>query len=272
MYSVALLDIEGTTTPISFVHDVLFPYIKTHVQEYVQSNWGSSELQAHVSAIRADTAVAPLASTEGVVEVPLASDAAHIQQKLVENVLWQMKHDFKTKGLKGLQGLMWKDAYEAGLVKGLVYDDVLEAFEWWKQTGVSMYIYSSGSVPAQKLLFGYSTKGDLLPYLSGHFDTTIGPKVEASSYTAIAQAIGKPEHEILFVTDNVKGNFFFLLPSLLMSDRKKSTEARAAKLSNFQVAVTDRPGNAPLSEQDRHGICIKKKYVFFSYDFLVVVL
>ncbi|RUS18989.1 HAD-like domain-containing protein [Endogone sp. FLAS-F59071] len=115
-----------------------------------------------------------------------------------------------------------------------VYDDVVPALNRWRDTGAKIYIYSSGSVPAQKLLFGYSDKGDLLQYFSGYYDTAVGLKIESQSYRNIAKDIGKESDPstILFVSDNVK-------------------ETTAAQQAGFLVAVSDRPGNTPLTEEDR---------------------
>jgi enolase-phosphatase E1 len=112
-----------------------------------------------------------------------------------------MDRDKKSPGLKALQGLVWQDGYKSGELRGQVYSDVLPAFERWRRRGLGIYIYSSGSVLAQQLLFGSTNAGDLTPFLSGYFDTAIGPKVSAESYGVIAQGIHIPPPQILFVSD-----------------------------------------------------------------------
>ncbi|KAI8425087.1 hypothetical protein MSG28_006947 [Choristoneura fumiferana] len=124
---------------------------------------------------------------------------------LVSSVKWLMSSDRKAGALKQLQGLIWKQGYDNGDIKGHVYDDVAAALEQWRSTeGQKVYIYSSGSVQAQKLLFGQSLAGDLLPRIDGHFDTAVGAKQEAASYTAIVEKLDAKPEEIFFLTDIVK--------------------------------------------------------------------
>lgn len=168
-----LLDIEGTTSSIAFVAEVLFPYAANHLARYVDTN---SEDVASILA-----------------EVP--------GEDKVATLLDWIGEDRKATPLKTLQGLIWAQGYADGTLKGHVYPDTPEALRRWYTAGVAIYIYSSGSIAAQKLIFGHSIEGDLTPMLSGYFDTTNGPKREAESYTKIAAAIGcDPEH-ILFVSD-----------------------------------------------------------------------
>uniref|UniRef100_A0A8C2TEC6 Enolase-phosphatase 1 n=1 Tax=Coturnix japonica TaxID=93934 RepID=A0A8C2TEC6_COTJA len=141
---------------------------------------------------------------------------------VVDNVHWQMALDRKTTALKQLQGHMWRAAYATGLVKGEIFEDVVPAIRKWREAGMKVYIYSSGSVEAQKLLFGYSTEGDILELFDGHFDTKIGPKVESESYRRIAASIGCDTNNILFLTDVPR-------------------EANAAEEADTHVAVVIRP-------------------------------
>ncbi|MFZ5747458.1 MAG: acireductone synthase [Pseudomonadota bacterium] len=168
-----LLDIEGTTSSIAFVADVLFPYARKHLVEF---------LSAHAEK------VAPVLA-----EVPGDDRLA--------TLLGWMDADAKVTPLKTLQGMIWQAGYADGTIQGHVYPDTPDALRRWQAMGVPVYIYSSGSVPAQKLLFGHSVAGDLTPLLSGYFDTTTGPKREAASYAAIAQAIGLAPQRLLFVSD-----------------------------------------------------------------------
>ncbi|XP_075785590.1 enolase-phosphatase E1 isoform X2 [Pelodiscus sinensis] len=156
-----LLDIEGTTTPISYVQDTLFPYIKHNVKEYLRAHWEEEECQQDVSLLRKQAEED--SSLDGIVPIPLETgngedEVEQVIQAVVDNVHWQMSHDRKTTALKQLQGHIWRAAYTTGRMKGEVFEDVVPAIKKWKEAGMKVYIYSSGSVEAQKLLFGYSTE------------------------------------------------------------------------------------------------------------------
>ncbi|GCB60158.1 hypothetical protein scyTo_0011080, partial [Scyliorhinus torazame] len=231
---VFLLDIEGTTTPISFVKDVLFPYIQENVNGYLHSHWHEEGCQEDVELLRKQAKDDK--QLDGAVLIPEWCSGENADKKqaiktVIDHILWQMSQDMKTTALKQLQGHMWKEAYVRGEVKGEVYKDVAPAIKEWRKAGKKVYIYSSGSVEAQKLLFGYSVEGDLLELFDGHFDTKIGSKVEMESYRRIAQDIGCSTDNILFLTDVTK-------------------EARAAEQAGVQVSLVVRPGNAELTEQE----------------------
>ena len=242
-----VLDIEGTTTPISFVKDILFPYAADKVAPFLAANWESALVQGDVALLREQAAKdkadpALLASLPGFVDVsaPPAGGApgtpAHTAaciEALVANVHWQISHNRKTSGLKALQGHIWKAGYESGELKGQMYPDVVPAFEAWRSTGTPIFIYSSGSRQAQRLIFGHSEAGDLRKYISGYFDTNIGPKVEASSYRQILETVGVEDPgSVLFATD-------------------LETEALAASGAGMDAVLLLRSGNAPPSPN--HG-------------------
>ncbi|KAH8548189.1 2,3-diketo-5-methylthio-1-phosphopentane phosphatase [Umbelopsis sp. PMI_123] len=233
-YNTVILDIEGTTTPITFVKDVMFPYVTTGLTKFLIENWGSSELNDQIELLRQQAEQDVKAGINQAVLIPqeTSTNADQVRAAVERTIEWQMQEDRKIGALKSFQGYMWKEGFESGELRGQVYDDVVPAFDRWKEQGCKIYIYSSGSVPAQKLLFGYSEKGDLLHYFSGHFDTSIGLKVESTSYDAIAKAIQANPSDILFVSDNVK-------------------EIIAAEKAGFQVVLSDRPDITPLTEQDR---------------------
>uniref|UniRef100_A0A8C5MF54 Enolase-phosphatase 1 n=1 Tax=Leptobrachium leishanense TaxID=445787 RepID=A0A8C5MF54_9ANUR len=207
-----LLDIEGTTSPITFVKDVLFPYVKDNVKGYLSKHWKEQPCQEDVAELRKQADADSLLS--GFVPIPCTSecniDLDAVIQAVVDNVHWQMSHDRKTTALKQLQGHIWKSAYATGQMKGKVYEDVVPAIQKWREAGIKVYIYSSGSIEAQKLLFGYSTEGDLLTLFDGHFDTTIGHKGESESYINIAKSIGCSSENILFLTDVTKVGWILL--------------------------------------------------------------
>jgi enolase-phosphatase E1 len=173
-----LMDIEGTTTRMQFVHEVLFPYAQRKLPEYLRQPL-TDEAQQLLNAVKS--------------EMP--------EQSVEDTLLNWMQKDIKHPLLKTLQGWLWKAGYLNGELQGHVYDDVLSAFQRWTQMGLTLGIYSSGSVLAQQLLFGYSIAGDLRSYLTYHFDTTVGSKRQAASYHAIAKAVDLPAEHILFLSD-----------------------------------------------------------------------
>ena len=180
-------DIEGTTSAVSFVFDVLFPYAAKHLPDFVRQNAERADVAEQLDAVRRDSN-APQADVERVVEILLS---------------W-IEEDRKATPLKALQGMVWAQGYHAGQLKGHVYPDAVEALQRWHAAGYQLFVYSSGSIQAQKLIFGCSEAGDLTPLFSGYFDTTSGPKREAQSYTNIQQAIGVEPAEILFLSDIVE--------------------------------------------------------------------
>lgn len=182
-----LLDIEGTTTDINFVHQVLFPYSAERLAQYVKDHANSCEVQECLDQVK----ITVLDETSKTI----SDDAA------VEILLHWIQTDRKHGALKTLQGLIWDIGFKQGHYQGHVYPDVPVALERWKQQGLGLGIYSSGSVQAQKLLFGHSIAGDLTPYFSHYFDTQVGGKKEATSYANIAQALQIPPSEILFLSD-----------------------------------------------------------------------
>ncbi|KAJ2784773.1 enolase-phosphatase E1 [Coemansia javaensis] len=229
-YDAVLLDIEGTTTPISFVHDELFPYVARSVAEFLEARWGEPEVQAHVRAIAEQANKDVAAGIADAVAVDLAADSAEeARRKVLANIEWQMKADRKIGALKDLQGYMWKFGFEGGELRGAMYPDAVAAMKRWAGAGRKVYIYSSGSVEAQKLIFGYTTHGSLLGLISGYYDTKVGAKIDASSYAAIAADIGLAPGRVLFVSDNVN-------------------EIRAADEAGMQTVVSVRPGNTPIGE------------------------
>lgn len=182
-----LLDIEGTTTSIEFVHEVLFPYARDSLPTFVRDHREEPPIAEILQAAR-EEACLPDSSTEVVIDQLLA---------------W-IDEDRKVGALKALQGHIWKSGYENADFTGHVYEDTPIYLRAWKQAGIRLYIYSSGSVQAQKLLFGFSDAGDLCPLLSGYFDTEVGPKRDQSSYKNITRSIALPTEDILFLSDVVE--------------------------------------------------------------------
>ena len=174
-----LLDIEGTTTPIRYVHGVLFPYARARLAELVRARADEPEV-AH--ALAEVERLAPGGD-------PVAA------------LLGWMDADAKVTPLKILQGILWRDGYRAGELRGEMYPDVPPCLRRWAAAGVRLFVYSSGSEEAQRLIFGHSGAGDLAALFGGFFDTRVGPKREPESYRAIARAVSLPPGEVLFLSD-----------------------------------------------------------------------
>jgi enolase-phosphatase E1 len=178
MIRAVLTDIEGTTTPIAFVHDVLFPYARAHLRPFLAAHAADPE----VAAILADVARAQPGPPQ-------------------TTLLAWMDQDAKVTPLKTLQGLIWRQGYQSGAIRGALYPDVPPQLATWSRDDVALHVYSSGSEEAQRLLFGFSDAGDLCPLFGGFFDTRVGAKREADSYRRIIQAIGCEAAAVLFLSD-----------------------------------------------------------------------
>ncbi len=190
MIEYILLDVEGTTTDIDFVHKTLFPYSEKHLEFFVKNHLEDAEVQECLVSVQ---------------ETVKSEEDREIMPEEAIDVLKQwIDEDRKHTALKTLQGLIWKEGFEKGEFQAHVYDDVPEMFRHWRDQKVRMGIYSSGSVQAQQLLFRYSVHGDLRHFLSHYFDTNIGGKKEPGSYKAIAERIKLPPEKILFVSDSVE--------------------------------------------------------------------
>jgi enolase-phosphatase E1 len=183
MIRAIVTDIEGTTTSISFVKDVLFPYARTHIAEFVYQHQHEAEITALLQDVR-DTV------------------AAHLTvDQIIEQLIAWIDEDKKITTLKALQGLIWQEGYYRGAFTGHIYPDVIDNLRAWKANSIDLYVYSSGSVQAQKLLFGHTEHGDITPLFSGYFDTHIGAKQDTAAYSKIAQHIACPPAHILFLSD-----------------------------------------------------------------------
>jgi enolase-phosphatase E1 len=186
MIRAIVTDIEGTTGSIAFVHEVLFPYARRQLGDFVRQHHQQAEVARQLEATR-EEAAEPDADIE----------------RLIAILEGWIQEDRKATPLKALQGMVWEAGYQAGDFTGHVYPDAAEALRRWQASGLALYVYSSGSIQAQRLLFGHSDLGDLTPLFAGYFDTTTGPKREAASYARIVEAIGHAPAEILFLSDVV---------------------------------------------------------------------
>lgn len=182
-----LTDVEGTTTSISFVHETLFPYAYENLKRFVAANINKSDVQDVLKQTK---------------KTALEEDKKEFNDdEACDLLLHWIKTDRKHAALKNLQGLIWEEGYASGEIKGHVYKDVPEALKTWKDAGLTLGVYSSGSVKAQHLIFEFSTEGNLRPYFSNHFDTAVGHKRETASYLNIANLLTLDPSEILFLSD-----------------------------------------------------------------------
>jgi enolase-phosphatase E1 len=223
--SVVLLDIEGTTTPIDFVYQTLFPYARQRVADYVQTNGHVPEVQADIARLEAEWGW----------ENPSAPglprwNTEQRMQSATTYLLWLMDQDRKSPALKSVQGKIWQAGYESGEIQGQVFEDVPRFLREWQSQGRRTFIFSSGSILAQQLLFRHSEHGDLTSLIAGYFDTTTGSKQAPQSYEAIIKAINAPPAAICFVSD---------VPA----------ELAAAEIAGIRPLLSVRPGNAPVSSE-----------------------
>jgi len=216
-----LLDVEGTTSSIAFVYDVLFPFARDRVGDFIAAHSDDGAVRALCPAILAEAGD------------PLEADAPHDPVRAAAAALELMRRDAKFGPLKDLQGRIWRSGFESGQLVAHVFDDVPAALELWSGSGLDVRIYSSGSIEAQKLFFAHTAHGDLTPHLRGHYDTSTGPKREPASYGTIADDMGCDPRQILFVSD-------------------VGEELDAARRAGMQTALADRPGNRPATSVFDH--------------------
>jgi len=197
-----LLDIEGTTTPIDFVFRTLFPYARHRLEQFLSGHGNEPSIREDIAALRmqhrADTSekLNPPPWTDDSPSAELASAAAY--------GVWLIDRDSKCSALKSLQGKIWQEGYRTGDLRGEVYPDVPGTLARWSRQGKIICIFSSGSVLAQKLLFGSTAAGDLTGFLRAYFDTTTGPKNAPGSYLRIAETLALAAPNILFISDVAK--------------------------------------------------------------------
>jgi len=177
-------DIEGTTSSLSFVKDVLFPYARAHLATFVRDHAQDAGVALQLDAVRRE-----------------ADDPSMSQDTVIDQLIAWIDQDRKITPLKALQGMIWENGYRNGDFQGHIYADAEQALHDWQARGLALYVYSSGSVQAQKLLFAHTGSGDLTPLFDGYFDTTVGGKQDTGSYRAIAATIGVAPAEILFLSD-----------------------------------------------------------------------
>ncbi len=187
MIRAVVTDIEGTTSSLSFVKDVLFPYARKHIAKFLEQHRSEPQVLHQLDEVRR-----------------MAGKSLSDEEVAAELERW-IREDRKATPLKTLQGMIWEAGFRGGRFQGHVYEDAVRRLREWRARGIRLYVFSSGSVQAQKLLFGHSAHGDLTPLFSGYFDTTLGPKREPESYRAIAHIIGQPLSETLFLSERPGG-------------------------------------------------------------------
>ena len=227
--SCILLDIEGTTTPIDFVYQALFPFARTHMKEYLKRHWSNAGVQEDLVRLYAEHA----ADTQQGSAPPTINNISISSQieSTTDYLHWLMDRDRKSTPLKSLQGKIWEEGYRAGQLLSQLFDDVPPALKRWHELGKRICIYSSGSVLAQKLLFSHTVAGDLTPLICDYFDTTVGAKIEAESYRRIADHLALPPEKIVFLSDVI-------------------AELDAAHAAGMQGLLSLRPGNRPQPPSD----------------------
>jgi len=226
-----LLDIEGTTTPIDFVYKVLFPYARARVGDYLANNVASPIVEEEIAGLielnKGD-------ARRGL-EAPRVDGSIEETSldKIVAYFHWLMDRDSKATPLKSIQGRIWEAGYNSGDLRSQVFEDVPRAFGRLHKQRRKIFIYSSGSALAQKLLFSATQFGDLTSYISDYFDTNIGAKKESESYARISKAIAVPAPSILFVSD-------------------VNDELDAARPAGLETRLCIRPGNHPQPTTSNH--------------------
>lgn len=216
-----LVDIEGTTTPISFVYDVLFPFAAARLEETCVRAADDPEIAAAVEQLREEHHAE---ESNGGAPPAFGNGATYAH--------YLMELDRKSTGLKVLQGRIWLAGYSSGQLRGEVFDDVPPALRRWRALGLRLRVFSSGSVLAQQLLFSSTEHGDLTEHFEGFHDTTTGPKRAPESYAAIAGAFDLPPGSILFLSDT-------------------PAELEAAATAGLHTGLLARPGN-PTEPESRH--------------------
>jgi enolase-phosphatase E1 len=223
-----LLDVEGTTSSVAFVAEVLFPYARRELAVWLEHHWDEPATARACELIARDAGANSLAAWVGAGEMP-----EDTRRRVVAEAYRLMDADAKATGLKELQGLIWQQGYARGELRSHVYPDVSPALRRWAERGLDVRIFSSGSVAAQRVFFAHTEAGDLLGLLRGHYDTTLGPKRDPDSYRHIAADMALNPSQILFLSDVV-------------------AELDAAAAAGLNTGLAVRPGNAPAPAGQPH--------------------
>ena len=219
-----LLDIEGTVSDVRFVYDVMFPFAKNEMRTFLRDNWSSARVQDAIRTVASDAGISNIDTWLG---SSWQTTSTPGMDRLANHLDELMAKDSKSTGLKQLQGMVWQSGFETGMIQAELFDDVVPSLQEWRDAGLDIRIYSSGSILAQTMFFKHTVLGDLSSFFSSHYDTTIGGKKESASYTKIAADSQFEPSEIVFVTDIYE-------------------ELVAAQQAGLQVVASVRPNNVPL--------------------------
>jgi enolase-phosphatase E1 len=231
---VYLLDVEGTIAPISLVHDQMFPYARAHFEEFLESNAWNDAVEADLLSLAEENRTETESGLKSGCPIFSAASSRLRWEDAIPYLLWLMDRDRKSTALKSLQGKIWKAGFESGELKGTLFADVPAALGRWASQA-TVAIYSSGSVEAQRLLFRYSTFGDLTNLIAAHFDTRTGPKQASTSYAAIAAELRVAPEGMLFFSDVVR-------------------ELDPAREAGCDTRLVVREGNAPVEDTYGHTV------------------
>lgn len=223
-----LLDIEGTVTPISFVHETLFPFARTHLRDYLLQHSTAAAVQEDMAALLREHSID---QEQGQQPPPLHVGAESVDD-VVAYLIWLIDRDRKSRALKSLQGKIWEQGYRDGTLKAPLFDDVVPNLQRLRTQGIEIDIFSSGSVLAQKLLFAHTQTGNHTDLITHYFDTGVGSKVDAASYLEIARLLGLLLGEIIFVSDVAR-------------------ELNAAREGGMTTLLCLRPGNQPQPNSEQ---------------------
>lgn len=226
-----LLDIEGTITPISFVHDILFPFARAHVREFLIQHSTAPEVQEDIAALFREHSL----DEEKGEQLPLSYSADVPVDAIVAYINWLIDRDRKSPALKSLQGRIWEQGYCDGILKAPLFDDVVSNLRRLRAKGIRVAIFSSGSVLAQKLLLAHTDTGNHTDLIEEYFDTAVGSKVSSASYSEIAKRLELLPEEIIFVSD-------------------VTNELKASREAGMPTLLCLRPGNQPQSASEQFQV------------------
>ena len=225
-----LLDIEGTTCPVSFVSDVLFPFAKQELSTYIQQHWDQSPHNKQIQAAKKEWL-----DDRSTKSIQIKQQVTKGEAEEIDGLIQYLKHlisiDKKSTALKDLQGKIWEHGYKNGELKSQLFPETSECLREWREQGLTLSVYSSGSIQAQKLLYRHSPAGDLEKFFSHWFDTHTGPKKSTESYTEIAEQLDSSPNKIWFVSDN-------------------GAECDSARLAGMHTLFSLRDGNPDRDPRD----------------------
>ena len=234
-----LLDIEGTTCPVSFVSDILFPYARKCLGAYITSHRSDPDIQVICDAALKEWAKDTTNESQRL-RHKHEGNGLQASQAITEYLLHLIDADKKSTALKDLQGRIWLNGYQSGDIKGELFPETATCFQQWSEHHLAISSYSSGSIQAQKLIYKYSNHGDLTQHIHQWFDTHTGPKKEAQSYSIISQKLDTPPQAILFISDNPQ-------------------ECNAAKQADLRTLFSTREGNPDRNPQGHTAISSLKE-------------